>query len=394
MGFRLASQQTPVIVLGSGLTALGVVRILGRARIPAYLVTTTGDLAARSRWGRRIESSIPETEDAHALGAFLGILPVESAVLMACTDTWSAAVAALDPAIAARFPASISSLDTLRLFLDKRRFAALLEELEIPHPQTRPVRGEGDLALLDSAGDRRFFLKPCNSQKFSERFRVKAFPVQTRAEAEVRLQELEAAELEAVLQEYIPGSPSMHYFVDGFVDRSGSFLARFARRRLRMYPPDFGNSSAMVSVSLEEAAGAVESLERMLPTVGYRGIFSAEFKLDTRDGQFKILEVNTRPWWYVEYAALCGVDVCTLAYRDALGLPQHPLPPYPVGRRYVFPTQDLRALWCGWRHREIGAASLVGQSLATLEALRRWDDPAPALARGVELFRRAARRAR
>jgi len=47
-------------------------------------------------------------------------------------------------------------------------------------------------------------------------------------------------------------------------------------------------------------------------------VFSAEFKFDERDGLFKILEVNARPWWYVDFAARCGVDVCRMAYRDAL----------------------------------------------------------------------------
>ena len=53
--------------------------------------------------------------------------------------------------------------------------------------------------------------------------------------------------------------------------------------------------------------------------VSYRGIFSAEFKCDDRDGFFKILEVNARPWWYVEAAACAGMDVCSMAYHDALG---------------------------------------------------------------------------
>lgn len=392
MGLPPAQGQTPVVVLGGGLTALGVVRVLGRAGIPSLLVAPAGDIASRSRWSRRTGPPLPESEDARALAGFLERLPVASAVPMACTDTWSVAVAGLDPAVAERFPASIPHLDTLRLFLDKGRFATLLQELGVPHPETRLVRHRDDLAILDNTGDRRFFLKPCNSQGFHQRFGSKAFSVRTRAEANARLSALEQAGLEAVLQEYVPGPPSMHYFVDGFVDRKGAFLTRFARRRLRMHPPDFGNSSALVSVPLDEVAGAVQTLDRMLTQVRYRGIFSAEFKLDARDGLLKVLEVNTRPWWYVEYAALCGVDVCTLAYRDALGLAQAPVGPYKIACRYVFPTQDLRALRAELREGRIRGLDFARQSLGTLEALRRWDDPAPALAHAVELVRRAARR--
>ena len=68
-----------------------------------------------------------------------------------------------------------------------------------------------------------------------------------------------------------------------------------------MHPPDFGNSSYMVSVPLQEAAGAVDTLRTIMGHTGFRGIFSAEFKRDADDGLFKLLEVNIRPWWYVEF---------------------------------------------------------------------------------------------
>ena len=72
-------------------------------------------------------------------------------------------------------------------------------------------------------------------------------------------------------------------------------------------------------------------------------MFSAEFKLDPRDGRFKLLEVNTRPWWYVDFAARCGVDVCTMAYRDALGEGVDTVESYRTGVVCVYPYMDLSA---------------------------------------------------
>ena len=88
-----------------------------------------------------------------------------------------------------------------------------------------------------------------------------------------------------------------------------------------MFPTDFGNSTYLISVPLERLSPAMESLERILRAVHYRGIFSAEFKRDHRDGKFKILEINARPWWYIGFAIDSGVNVVEMAYRDALGLP-------------------------------------------------------------------------
>jgi predicted ATP-grasp superfamily ATP-dependent carboligase len=145
----------------------------------------------------------------------------------------------------------------------------------------------------------------------------------------------------------------------------------------------------MRSISIDEVAPAMRSLEVLLPAVGYRGIYSAEFKLDARDGTFKILEVNTRPWWYVEFAALCGVDVCTMAYRDALGLEVSDVTTYEVGARCVNARTDLLASRASVRSGETSWARALASWIGARQAIFRAEDPVPAL---VDLAQRARRR--
>jgi predicted ATP-grasp superfamily ATP-dependent carboligase len=182
-----------------------------------------------------------------------------------------------------------------------------------------------------------------------------------------------------MLQEYVPGPPSNHYFLDGFAGEGGEILALLVRRRLRMYPTDFGNSTFMVSVPPDEAAEAAASLRHLLGSLGYRGMFSAEFKRDERDGTFRILEVNARPWWYVEFAARAGMDVVRLAYRAALGLPLDPPKRYQVGRTMIYPYYDhpaCRALVPG---RVAAARRFLADLVRADQAVFSWDDPVPAL---------------
>ena len=82
---------------------------------------------------------------------------------------------------------------------------------------------------------------------------------------------------------------------------------------------------------------------RFLAALEYRGTFSAEFKRDERDGVWKLLEVNCRQWWYVGFAASCGVNVTRMTYRDALGLPVGPVDRYRIGVRCVHPYYDWQA---------------------------------------------------
>jgi predicted ATP-grasp superfamily ATP-dependent carboligase len=177
--------------------------------------------------------------------------------------------------------------------------------------------------------------------------------------------------------------------VDGFVDRAGRLNATFARRRLRMHPPDFGNSTYMVSVARDRVADAIATIQRLVERVGYRGIFSAEFKYDDRDGLFKILEVNARPWWYVEFAARCGVDVCSMAFRDALGLRAKPAGAYRVGRACVFPYYDYGACRELSRQGQLSLWEWARSWLMAEQPVFRWSDPLPAV---IETSRGLGRR--
>ena len=279
----------------------------------------------------------------HTLADWLTALPIDRAVLMPCSDHRVSEVAALPAALRERFSASVPTEQTLERFVDKGHFADLLRTTGTPHPFSKPL---SDVCDLDDVPDAIFgsaMLKPRDSQSFIDHFRTKALHVTSRTEAVEQLARVREAGFAVILQEYIPGPATDHYFVDGFIDRHGTVRAIFVRQRLRMYPLDFGNSTAMVSVEPGVASQAVASITSLLTGVGYRGIFSAEFKRDPRDGVFKILEVNTRPWWYVDFAARCGVDVCRMAYEDALNRPVETVERYEIGRSLVFPYHDYFA---------------------------------------------------
>jgi predicted ATP-grasp superfamily ATP-dependent carboligase len=386
--------MVPALILGSAHSnSLEVLRILGRRGIPRFAVGTAGSFVARSRWHRALPGA--ERADGPAsLAALLGRVPLERAVLVPCTDDWVLPVARLEPALAARFPACVASPDSHAVLLDKSRFADAVARLDVPHPRTVRLDSEEDLAALADPALRGAFLKPRDSQAFSRRYGVKAFRFETRAEAARLFRDARAAGLELVLQDYIPGPPTRHYFVDGFIDRTGALRACFVMHRLRMFPPDFGDGSYGVSVPADEARPAVEIVRRFLGDLRYRGLFDAEFKYDERDGLFKLLEINCRPYRYVGFAAACGVDLVTMLYRDALGLPVESVTGYATGRGYFYPYTDL---FGGWRAVRGGALTPWAWARSWLDGyqpLFSLTDPVPAAAAALELAGRALDRRR
>ncbi len=390
---RSADRGIPALVLGTGITALGMVRCLGRQGIPAYLWDDEANLASRSRWAKSLPSRWGRGGGMENLSRELQNIELERAVLVPCSDAAVLAAAGLPEELHERFPVSLPGLAQLRRLVDKQGLARLLRDEGIPHPSTWTIEDEDALATMPEERFLEGFLKPRDSQAFFRHFATKAFFVEDRADAVERYRKVRDAGLDVVLQEYVPGPPSNHVFFEGVRDRNGEIAAPFARRRLRMYPPGFGNSSLMVSVSPDEVAGAVEHMKRLLAAVAYRGVFSAEFKQHARDGTYRLLEVNCRPWWYVEFAERSGAAIGTTAYYDALDL-SHPDSSEPeVGIHCVYPEYDL----AGFRYQSGGSRVSAWRWfrpwLRARQAVLVWDDPLPAVHAGARylwerLFRR------
>ena len=182
---------------------------------------------------------------------------------------------------------------------------------------------------------------------------------------------------EMLLPEYSPGPATNSVLLDGFIDRDGEIRGHFARRRHRQYPRDIGNSSAIESAPREEFEEAERVLTRFLGAVGFRGIFNAEFKRDSRDGSLRLFEVNPRAWWYVEFAGRCGMNAVLMSYRDALAATVETVETYDVGRTVIYPYFDYLAC------KELIAEGQLSRS----DAARSWlnaeqmiyarDDPRP-----------------
>jgi D-aspartate ligase len=277
-----------------------------------------------------------ETSDGDRLAAYLRTLPFQRTVLFPCSDQWTLAIGSLPVEVRASHASAVAPIDVLRVLIDKKLFASVAAEHGVPAPRVLQV---ADLDTIEPDAVRSFFLKPTNSQLFAKRFGVKAMRLESRAHATELIGTMAEEGIEVLFQEFVPDPPTSLVSLDGYVDRSGVMRACLARRWLRMYPRTFGNSTLSVTIPLDQVPGALQSLCRLFEGIGYFGLFNAEFKHDARDGRFKIVEVNARPWWQVELASASGIDVCAMAYHDALGEPLPDATAYRSGRTWFIRFQ-------------------------------------------------------
>ena len=87
-------------------------------------------------------------------------------------------------------------------------------------------------------------------------------------------------------------------------------------RRTRQHPPEFGRASTYVESTSSELLEMLS--ERFLKAIDYYGLTELEYKLDPRDGEYKLLDVNARTWGYHSLGYRAGVDFPFLLFCDQL----------------------------------------------------------------------------
>ena len=96
--------------------------------------------------------------------------------------------------------------------------------------------------------------------------------------------------------------------------REGRVLRSYTGRKLTQFPYDHGSVSVAESLAVPDHV--VEKSQALLNEGKIPGITQVELKLDPRDGEFKLIEINDRGWFWVKLAAHSGVNLPLIQYYD------------------------------------------------------------------------------
>jgi predicted ATP-grasp superfamily ATP-dependent carboligase len=122
----------------------------------------------------------------------------------------------------------------------------------------------------------------------------------------------------------------------------GEVKAAFCHRRLREKPPWGGLSVLSESLPLDRAL--VERSAELLRTVSWNGPAMVEYKIDEREGEAKLMEVNGRFWGSLQLAIDAGVDFPAIYYRLVCGEDVPSPPEYRAGVKSRWLLGDLDSL--------------------------------------------------
>lgn len=376
---RIDVGTTGAIVLGGDYQGLGIVRSLGRKGIPICVIDDEPSVARHSRYASFAVRVPRLRHEEEVVGSVLEVgerLGLEGWVLYPTRDEIVAAFSRRREELERFFRVPTPPWESISRAWDKRLTYEHARTLGVPSPRTWRV---GDAAELDAVEERLpLVIKPAIKEHFIYATNAKAWRADTRAAFESLFRRAAAivpAE-EVMVQELIPGDGRCQFSYCSFF-KDGRSIATMVVRRSRQRPRDFGRSSTFVeTVDVPE----VEALShRFLSSIDYYGLVEIEFKLDERDGQYKLLDVNPRTWGYHSLGPRAGTDFPLLLYRDQVGEPVEPARAA-TGLTWVRLSTDVPTALPELVSRRLSWRRYLRSLLnADVEGLFERDDPLPAL---------------
>jgi D-aspartate ligase len=118
-----------------------------------------------------------------------------------------------------------------------------------------------------------------------------------------------------IVQEYVPGGDNSLYTV-GVSAVNGDIHAIFTGRKLRQFPPKFGQCSYGETVI--NADLAVKYSKALIKKSGFTGIAQIEYKKHQED--FYLMEINPRSWSWISLSTYSGVNLPYCLYISLQGL--------------------------------------------------------------------------
>ena len=368
--------ERPAVVLGLLWAGLSFARSLGRRGVPVTGITMhPHEFGTRSRYLRDVsrargDEAVLKALRAHAQGDVKPVLlPERDDHVELVLRHWDE----LSESFELPMP---DDPDVARRLRHKATLPLEAERAGLDAPRTVEADSLETLRSLDLRPP--FLLKPVEGQHFAGSFGEKVMVARDRDGLVAAWKRARERGFDTVVQELVPDSESQIWSLFAYLGRSGRPLATVTGVKVRQGPLHFGTSAVFRTTPQPRVR---ELGLQLLERAGYKGFAQVEFAFDRRDGDYKLLEVNTRVPMWAGVAMTSRFDMARIAYDDLLGGPE----PEPVDLQHelwwAFFAKDLSVSLQMAKERELTPAGFVRPYLQRhkVRGVFAADDPLPAL---------------
>jgi D-aspartate ligase len=337
--------SVPVVDLfRGGYGDVSIARTLGRLGVPVYLVAQKGMptpvwssryWVKRTRW----DFSRPDEESVAFLldvGATLQATHGRRAILLTTADWLAIFIERNGYLLQQQFAFPQPVRPVIHTLLNKWEMHLLAKEHGIPTPNTVSPASRVEIEEFSETSSFPIVMKPADPY-LRDPPPKKIVHTQQELMAEVD-RDAARAPLNLVLQEYIPGDADTVWMCNGYFGLQNTVT--FTGKKLRQVS---STGIASLAICLPNETVATQT-RRLMEGVGFRGCLGIGYRYDSRDGLYKLLDVNARiSGLFRLFAGTNEMDVVRVCYLDLTG--QHvPATTLQPGRKWMLEDDVFAAL--------------------------------------------------
>ncbi len=291
------------VLLGSDVNVYGMARSFHEAfGIPSVAIGKGRLTATADSKIVTVEVEEPNLEDdevfRNTLIQFAGRYPKDQTLLLVpCGDNYIKLLARNQEALRPYYRFNCIDADLLMRLSIKESFYQVCTEHGFVFPKTTTCSVENykDITL---PFDFPVIIKPSNSVAYWNckfQYKKKVFVANNKEEFDAILKAIYSSSYQdhLILQEYIPGEDAQMRVLNAYCGRDGKVkLISLGHALLEEHSPEgIGSYAAIISDRDDELN---RKMITFLEGIGYKGFANFDIKLDPRDGQYKLFEMNLR----------------------------------------------------------------------------------------------------
>lgn len=331
-------ERFPALVIGDDVSALNVIRSLGRRNIDVYAMGSNHlDYGAVSRYAKFLPCE-DLTDEAKVIAGLQQISKnVGKRLVLFCTsDLHVLFVSRNREFLGQFFDFVMPDHEIIETLMDKKKFNEFANKYGFSVPKTVFFNKIKDFEGIASKISYPCVIKPLYRTAFWSKnvpADKKVIIADSPLQLIQKLSDLKVLDQPLILQEWVPGDDQQVYFCLAYIDRQGRPLALFTGKKLRQYP--FLTGVTSLAESIKDGRVADTTLE-VLKAAGCSGLCSVEFKFDVSDSTLKITEPTAgRVDLQEGISTHAGLDIPLIAYQDAIGISQSFQSDYKVGLKWI-----------------------------------------------------------
>jgi len=380
------------IVFGLFETGLGVIRSLGRNGIKVFGIDFNKDIAYYSKYVSPLICPHPINEKELFIPwlneKFDGL--TEKIPIFITSDIFLISISENRELLKPNFIFNLVSNEAINTISDKYLQSQLAIDAGINTPKTWLIENIQNVKDLKENKIWPLLIKGRDVNTWRKLFggSTKGFVANNFTELSEKTKDALDNDISVIIQEIISGPDTNHYKYCAYIDENESILAELCLQKIRQYPVRFGVGAAMCTVQNKAVTVAGR---KFLKNINFKGVGSVEFKYDTKDKIYKLIELNPRYWQQNSIGEQFGVNFPFINYCDLKNISIQPkknifrkviwVNRYMDFSSFIQYRKEGLLTYFDWRK------SLKGKKIYSDFA---WDDPIPMFYEfgfGLKLFR-------